>query len=134
MSRRALHWLVLGFTTLWFGVLVPVHNRGEMAVAGAYDGCAEHDTAAAPVRACHRVADAPPAKHGHCPDQGPDSAPRPGRACAVCFFIAGLDAPPPVSLIETRLGLVGVRDNAAPRELPAFRITLPFHSRAPPTA
>ena len=99
MSRRALRWLVLGFATLWFGVLVPVHNRGQIAVAGS--GC---DSAPA----CH--ASRPP-----CHQQAPDPPARPTRACAVCYFIAGLDAPPPVTVVETLLGPAGTVDPPAPR-------------------
>ena len=130
MSRRALHWLVLCFTTLWFGVLVPVHNRGEITLGGSEAGCASHVAPAANVPHCHAVA-AEPSKHGD-----PRSDPAPGRkaACAVCFFIAGLDAPPPVTLIETRLGFAGTTAAPAPRDLPAAGPILPFHSRAPPAA
>jgi hypothetical protein len=97
MSRRALHWLVLSFATLWFGVLVPVHNRGQIGVAGS------GECASGAALACH--APKPP-----CHKQSPHSAPQPARACAVCFFIAGLDAPPPVTVVETRLGPAGALD------------------------
>jgi len=54
--------------------------------------------------------------------------------CAVCYFIATLDAPPPVTWVETRLGLIGLIDAPRPDELPAARVLLPFNSRAPPAA
>ena len=131
MRRRPLHWVVLCFATLWFGILVPVHNRGEIGLPGDAPDRAS-SRAAATAGHCH-AAPTPAQAEGtgrHCPD------PKAGRsgACAVCFFVAGLDAPPPVSVIITRLGAAGVLDLPPPAELPAARVTLPFHSRAPPHA
>jgi hypothetical protein len=128
MSRRGLHWLVLGFTTLWFGVLVPVHNRGEIALAGNSSHCAGR-TDPSPATHCHAAADPIPSGEKN-PDRGPPAK----GACAVCFFIAGLDTPAPVTQIETRLGLIGATDAPAPEDLPAARVMLSFHSRAPPVA
>ena len=120
MPRRALHWLVLCFTTLWFGVLVPVHNRGEIKLPAA-TARAGHD--------CCRAAPDEQRKKG-----APDPTPRSDGGCAVCFFIAGLDVAPPVTVAPVRLGLAGV----APAEVfpiaPAVRRALAFHSRAPPAA
>ena len=128
MSRRALHWIVLGFTTLWFGVLVPVHNRGEITLPGSGTHCAARADAL-PVTRCHAAADSLPSS-----ENTPDPALAKKGACAVCFFIAGLDTPAPVTQIETRLGLIGATDAPAPGDLPATRVLLPFHSRAPPVA
>ena len=118
MSRRALHWLVLCFATLWFGVLVPVHNRGQIAVAGSGTTPASHCRAA----------------KTRCHSQVPDAPPQPGRSCAVCFFIAGLDAPPPVTVVESLLGPAGLLDAPAPQALTSVRVILPYRSRAPPLA
>jgi hypothetical protein len=127
MPRRALHWLVLCFTTLWFGVLVPVHNRGEISLPG----WAPAERTAAAHRCC-------PADTTPLPEQGPapchDPARSSGGACAVCAFIATLDAPPPVTVVETRLGLAGTFEAPRPEAPTSVRVTLPFHSRAPPTA
>jgi hypothetical protein len=123
MVRRALHWLVLGFTTLWFGVLVPVHNRGEISLPGS-----ERDARQTAHACCADSSSAARHAPGHAP------APSRGGACAVCSFIATLDAPPPVTWVETRLGLIGTLDAPRPDELPAARVVLPFHSRAPPAA
>ena len=132
MSRRALHWLVLCFATVWFGVLVPVHNRGEIALPGGGPSVAAR-------RSCHAAPPARVAAGGrhcgdprHCPQPERDDCPT--RACAVCFFVAGLDAPPPVTTIVTRLGAAGVLDLPPPVQLPTPRSVLPFHSRAPPAA
>jgi hypothetical protein len=123
MRRRVLHWLGLGFTTLWFGVLVPVHNRGEITLPGS-DGLPA-------ARAGHACC----AAHTEPKPADPCDAPAsPRGTCAVCFFIATLDAPPPFTWVETRLGLAGVVESVRPGEPPAARVALPFHSRAPPAA
>ena len=124
MRRRPLRWLVLCFATLWFGVLVPVHNRGEIAVPGSGAG-------STPTSHCHSASSTQAdAGSRHCPEKKPC----PARACAVCFFVAGLDTPPPVTTVVTRHGTAGVLDLPPPAEPSAARITLPFHSRAPPLA
>ena len=122
MPPRALHWLVLCFATLWFSVLVPVHNRGEIRLPGA--------------------APAPEAVSSHChrgatdDEQAPchDRARESGGACAVCYFLAALDAPPPVTLVEARLGFVGLIDAPRPDTPVVAGVSLPFHSRGPPRA
>ena len=121
MRRRALHWLVLGFTTLWFAVLVPVHNRGEIRLPGFEAGDRE--------ATAHACCPSAPTRQTPC-----HTPPQRSGTCAVCSFIATLDAPPPFTWVETQLGLAGVVDAPRPDELPAVRITLPFHSRAPPAA
>lgn len=130
MQCRALRWLVLGFTTLWFGVLVPVHNRGQIGLPGS-ECAARHDVASAchdATPSCHNTSGNSAGREHH------ESAPRPARACAVCYFIAGLDAPPPVTVIVTRLGFAGSTEVAAPQQPASVRITFPYHSRAPPAA
>jgi hypothetical protein len=120
LPRRAVHWLVLCFATLWFGVLVPVHNRGEISLPGAPARAGSH--------CC--PADSP----DHDPDTTPDQAPRSAGTCAVCFFIAGLDTPPPVTVAPVRLGPAGVAPAEDLPSAPAAHRALPFHSRAPPRA
>jgi hypothetical protein len=117
MSRRAINWSVVVFALTWFGVLVPVHNRGQIAPFGAARCADDH--------AC--CADG---RHDQAPSQ--DDQPRPGRACAVCFFIAGLDAPPPPTLISHTFTLAGSFRAAVPAEPDAATPGLPIHSRAPP--
>ena len=74
MRRRPLHWLVLCFATVWFGVLVPVHNRGEIALPG--DG---PSAASAATPRCHYAPAAESDTGGrHCPEKKPC----PARACA----------------------------------------------------
>jgi hypothetical protein len=126
MRSRGLRWLVLAFTCLWFGVLLPVHQRGRITLPGA---CAEAAAASlAPQHACcpttggeHKPADAPPA--------GPDS-----RACAVCYYIATLDLPPTMGLEIAPPRPLELRDATDPPALVAARTPLPYDPTGPPTA
>ena len=122
MPPRALHWLVLCFATLWFGVLVPVHNRGEIRLPGATP------SPESVASRCHRTAWEEAGTPCH------DPAEESRGSCAVCYFLLGLDAPPPATLIEARLGFVGVLDAAPPDAPVVAGISLPFHSRGPPGA
>lgn len=91
MRRPALRWLVLLFTCAWFGVLLPVHNRGAIQLPGSPGPtCCQRVTS--PSKPCHQTPgkDCPPGK--------------PAGNCAVCYFVAGLDLPVPVMLDVPPLG------------------------------
>jgi hypothetical protein len=122
MRRRVIHWLVLGFAALWFNVVLPVHKRGQITLgtpAGASHAC------------CKTATPTPPADaKGHCPVPGQ----RPGGPCAVCFFMAGLCTPPPVTVVERRLEYAGQSRTAARPAAHVARFPLPLNSRAPPLA
>jgi hypothetical protein len=102
MRLPVLRWLVLLFTCAWFGVLVPVHNRGAIQLpgSGGHACCTKpaEAVADASVPACHRKAAAKP----HCPTDQPSKG---SGNCAVCYFVAGLDLPVPVMLDVPPLGL-----------------------------
>ena len=118
MSRRAINWSVAVFALAWFGVLVPVHNRGQIAPFGART-CAD-DHACCPDAHAERV----PAK----------GAPNPGRACAVCFFIAGLHTPPPPTFVSHTFVLAGSTKVLPPARPDAAALDLHINSRGPPAA
>ena len=139
MASRPVRWLVLCFAALWFGVLVPVHNRGQIAVPGTEPGAfggatchASHCTpapAAQAARPCHPT-------HAATTDADPN-APAPkhgGGSCAVCFFLAALDAPPPVTTVEHLFGPAGEAPFAEPASPVAAAPVLCFNPRGPPTA
>ena len=140
MAPRLVRWFVLCFAVAWFGVLVPVHNRGQIAVPGtepmAFAGAAchaEHAAAAPAAQPAHSCHSARPARcDHHAPD--PDPAPKRGGSCAVCFFLAGLDAPPPVTTVEHLFGIVREAHVAEPASPVTAFPALPFNSRGPPTA
>ena len=89
MRSLTLRWLVLLFTAAWFGVLVPVHQRGAIQLPGGTTSCCAHKAE----KACHSGSQKPdvPAKGG-------------SGNCAVCYFVAGLDLPAPVMLDVPPLG------------------------------
>ena len=136
MPRRAINWLVLGFAALWFNVVLPVHKRGQITLGG--NGVATSAGASVSHKASHaccptRVAKPRPAADsgpGHCPDSGS----RPAGDCAVCFFMAGLSTPPPITVIERRLDRAGERPLIAHPVPSVPRFALPLNSRAPPLA
>lgn len=139
MARRSVRWLVLCFAVVWFGVLVPVHNRGQIAMPGAPGPAARHRChadrsevaqAARPAHACHSAPLHADCRH-HAPASDDDRDP---ESCAVCFFVAGLHTPPPVTTVEHLLGYAGEAPVAQPAALESARLVLPFHSRAPPRA
>ena len=118
--------LVLGFACLWFGMLVPVHQRGQVQLPGP--GGAERASAAA---RCNRTdADAPCRKDRPQPAGGDRES---GR-CAVCHFIVGLHAPPPVTAVEAALGLLGTLPPESAPVAPRRHSALPFHGLDPPAA
>src|SRR3954468_19055953 len=113
MSSRLLRWMVLGFTCLWFGVLLPVHQRGQIQLPGS----------AARVGACARCGRPEAPAHKGEPAK---SAPKDPGNCAVCHFIAGLNVPPPVTVYVVRLGLTNVIPVERPAVVPARPAPLPF--------
>jgi hypothetical protein len=121
MRRRAIHWLVLGFAALWFNVVLPVHKRGQITLGGPPEGGSH---------ACCKTAQpgSAPSSKNHCPVPGS----RPSGPCAVCFFMAGLCTPPPVTVVERRLGYAGQNRIAARSAPEVARFCLPLNSRAPP--
>ena len=123
MSSRLLRWMVLGFTCLWFGVLLPVHQRGQIQLPGAAPRVAGPS--------CCNHSDASRHRSTHDGKQQPAKPSNPEN-CAVCHFIAGLDVPPPVTWYVERQGLV----ESVPAEqhvaVPHRAEILPFHGRAPP--
>ena len=123
MTSRLTRFLVLGFACLWFGMLVPIHQRGQIQLPGG-------KSEAAPARHC-KSADGHCAKKTQQPDQQKDTDDNRDN-CAVCHFVAGLHAPPPVTVVETRLGLV--RDLPVDHDFaaPPRHAALPFHGLDPP--
>ena len=118
--------LVLGFACLWFGMLVPVHQRGQVQLPGPSG--AEQASAASGAR-CNRTDAEAPCRKNRSEEGGGES--EPGR-CAVCQFIIGLHAPPPVTVVEASLGLLGTLSPEPARVAPHRHPALPFHGLDPP--
>jgi hypothetical protein len=134
MSSRRLRWLVLCFTFVWFGMLVPVHQRGAITLPGtaalpAGDGAGH----------CSRMSDPSSACHKRLQDQQKDRSdgkrtPARTGGCAVCHFIVALHAPPPVVSVEARLGLLESLPAEERSVAPLRHAALPFHGLDPPLA
>lgn len=122
--------MVLGFACLWFGMLVPIHQRGQIQLPGAN---ATAGATAAAESHCNRP-DAP------CHRKAKDGKPSPAKSgskdnCAVChLIITGLHAPPPHTVYVERLGLVEVLAVERQEDIAHAATILPFHGRAPPVA
>ena len=134
MSSRRLRWLVLCFTCVWFGMLVPVHQRRAITLPGtasaAVGEAASH---------CSRAGDPDSPCHKRLREQQKDQsdgkrAPARTGSCAVCHFIVGLHAPPPVVSVEARLGLLESLPAEDRAVAPLRHAALPFHGLDPPTA
>jgi hypothetical protein len=109
---------MLAFTCVWFGMLVPVHQRGQIQLPGG------RVAKAAEPRACH----------GKCGKTKQPAAPASRENCAVCHFILGLHAPPPVTIYVERLGLLESRPAELIASIPLRHAALPFHGLDPPSA
>jgi hypothetical protein len=124
MHSRLLRCILLGFTCLWFGMLVPMHQRGQIQLPGS-----EREQASAAGGCCQKAAK--PSCHAGKSPKGGKPAPNPGN-CAVCHFIIGLHAPPPVTFVETRHGLLELARAEEPATIVARHAALPFHGLDPP--
>lgn len=97
--QKTAHWLVLVWFTLWMGVIAPGHTRGVVRLPGM------DDTSSASACCCTDT-------QGSCApatqtaETGPqDSTPAdPAKCCAVCYFNATLNTPPPLTLYTPYLG------------------------------
>jgi hypothetical protein len=132
MDSRLLRWLVLGFACLWFGMLVPIHQRGQIQLPGSKAQAAELATQ------CARTPDG--AAHCHKPPHEQTGQPQPAKQdgdkpenCAVCHYILGLHIPPPVMFEVAPLGLLRERVAEEPAVAPVRHAALPFHGLDPPT-
>ena len=115
MESRWLRILLIGVFSLWFGVIVPGHERGAIRVAGSVAAPNHPSMAVAAGDSCHTTAPVAKPTCGHCPatsatsaSSSDDSAPQSSDSksklpvdrsqhCAICKFIGVLDAPVMVS-------------------------------------
>ena len=137
MHSRRLRWLVLGFACLWFGVLVPIHQRGQIKLPGPR--LSERAHAASLPSHCSRMGD--PLSHCHKQQQTPGQATHDNNSsdaspddCAVCHYILGLCFVAPVTFDFAPLGLLRERAPEEPVILPLRHAALPFHGLDPPLA
>jgi hypothetical protein len=136
VSSRVLRWIVLAFACLWFGALVPVHQRGQIQLPGpgltaCQGGACEKPEA--PVPACHKKKACEHPSHDGQQPATDDKSPGKSGNCAVCHFIAGLHAPPPAAIYVEQLGLLELLPEEDRAVTPLRHAALPFHGLDPPT-
>ena len=136
MRRRWLRIFLLAFHVVWFGAVVPGHQRGQIVLGGSRE-CPAPSRAddAAPgakaVPSCHKskkvCADA---EASHAPEGESREPARPSR-CAVCAFASTIDCPPPTILIPRPTSSSELEQWDTP---PAaqVRIIPSFDARGPP--
>lgn len=121
-SSACIVWL-----SLWFGIVVPGHERGQIVLPGYQ-----------PPSHCGADAGEPPpraARSDCCPAPGNDDSKRPGgpvERCAICYIVATLTVPLPIDLAPrptARAGLVAQHRPDRPTTSPP---TPPYLGRAPP--
>lgn len=133
MRSRSLRILLIGIFSLWFGIIVPGHERGAIRVAGA-------NTNATGDASCHTVAKS---TCDHCPTQSshssqssdqPVKAPAdPSQHCAICKFIGLLDAPIVIQFELPTVELMGMLDPPALRSIAALSVLSIDRGRGPPS-
>lgn len=117
MRCRSLRIALLVVIAAWFGVVVPLHPRGIVRLAGACE--AEGRACCRPVGTSTRE---DPSKSKHVPVDG----------CAVCQFVATLDLPPAIGIDVPPLGLIEQLNVPAPLEAPVIAWGDAHPERGPP--
>jgi hypothetical protein len=114
MRHRPFRVALLLFVVAWFGVIVPGHRRGQIALPGWTKTCCSIPAA-------------------HCDGSRPDSPPQPA-ACAVCHFLAMLDLPTPVQLDVPSLTFLRPSAYLPQASLFSAEVRPTCSERAPPVA
>ena len=126
-STPSRNWVLL-WAAIWFGLVVPFHQRGQIGLPGQRSGtgspaascCARAEGEAAPA-GCHESRKTKPAR------------PSPGT-CAVCFMVAQLDVPPAVTEAPVALDTLEILNENTPLSPSLARGYEPYLGRAPPCA
>ena len=120
MLRKAACAAFILYQTVWLAAVVPGHTRGRFTLPGAAGTTASCGDSRG---------------HACCPGGARSRGEHPGdRArCAVCYFAAGLSAPPAFSYDFAPAGLLSVLVTPPP---PAFDAvyTPAYYGRGPPAA
>jgi hypothetical protein len=89
MRRRSARILLVAFTLVWFGAVVPGHQRGCIVIASASE--AGKGMAAPAVPSCHKQRQSADGSHQQIPPKK--------SLCAICIFASTIEAPPPADVI-----------------------------------
>jgi hypothetical protein len=128
MRSRSLRILLLGVFSLWFGVIVPGHERGAIRMPGT------EPKAAAGEPTCHTQKNCQ-----HCPTTGQpltpsDNAPAdPSSHCAICHFIGVLDAPVALTFTIPEAELLASLPPTAYQSIAGVAVLSVDRGRGPPT-
>ena len=130
MRSRSLRILLIGIFSLWFGIIVPGHERGAIRVAGA-------DANEAADGSCHTVKKS---ACDHCPTQSVPSGDQPAKVpsdpsqhCAICKFIGVLDAPTVIQFALPTVELMGILDPPALTSIASLSVLSIDRGRGPPS-
>ena len=130
-SHKTIQWLVLVWFTLWMGVIMPGHTRGIVRLPGMDEAqsratcCCDDGTGACTPDGS--TADA---------ETEDDTPTDPAKCCAVCYFNATLNTPPPITLYSPYLvQLDEIAYLARAAQTPHERISPDlYRGRPPPSA
>ena len=124
MPGRWFHKTMLAAAVLWFGMVLPGHERGAIRVPGAQSKSA--DTTACERTCCHRTSSNPDERG--IPESPIDS----GGDCAVCHLIGTLDTPTPPILAPVQADLIALVATAPTRSVATIESPFRHSGRAPP--
>jgi hypothetical protein len=134
MDQASLQSRVLLWAALWFGLVVPFHQRGQIGLPGPSGKAGMGDRAASPSASCC------PPKRGEpsspeCQETRKSKPARPSAgSCAVCFLVAQLDAPPAVSAAPSEPVNYAYYSSFHPKPPALAWGYTPYHGRSPPAA
>jgi len=136
MRRRWLRIFLLAFHVVWFGAVVPGHQRGQIVLGGSLENPAPSRANSAVVEAkavpsCHKSKKAcAEAQTPHAPE-GESREPARPSGCAVCAFASTIDCPPSAILIPRPTSSSELEQWDPP---PAARVRIipSFDARGPP--
>jgi hypothetical protein len=112
MQSRWLRVALLSFVTIWFGLIVPGHRRGQIVLPGSSRACCAKPST------------------GNTPER---QVPLPDRGtCAVCHFMAMLDMPGAVQWDVPPMGLAWMGVVGKPQPVILAELHSASQERGPP--
>lgn len=131
MRHRRLTLALLAFLALWLGAVVPAHPRGLIRLGGNSVPVSPPGSPDPGTHAC--CARRPTAGQAH-ESSRPGPARPPVSDCAICYYIATLDVPPPVTIDLAPSGVSLPVILPAPAPAPTIDRPLATTARGPPRA
>lgn len=132
MFRQIGHWGLIAFAAMWFGIIVPGHQRGSVVLPGyaqAIEGRSNEQEGGRPSDACEI------GKARSCCERPADGSPAPVdpvEKCAICYLVATLSVPPVVDLSLPLTDRVGLLPDIDPTFEPTPVFLPTYDSRGPP--